>query len=94
MPELVTDSKRRFFGLPKSWPGWTSSGLALLAALSVFDRRLTGGFRGVFIIWTVAGAVAAIAILRKGERSLLVWLLLVIGLLAALWAVAELLFPH
>ena len=62
--------------------------------VSVPDRRLTGGFRGVFMIWIIAGAVAVVAVLRKGERSILVWLPLVIGLLAALWAVAELLFPH
>jgi hypothetical protein len=94
MQELAGDSKRRLFGLPVSWLGWTSTGLALLAMVSVFDRRFTGGFRGVFVIWIIAGAVAVVAVLRKGERSILVWLPLVIGLLATLWAVAELLFPH
>ena len=96
MPE-ATDQlapKPRFFGAPGSWVGWTSVGLAILAVAGIFNRRFIGGFRGVFAGWILAGAVALVAVLWKKERSILVWIPLVIGILAALWVGAEFVFPH
>ncbi len=68
--------------------------VAILAVGGIFSRRFTGGFRGVFAGWILAGAVALVAILWKKERSVLVWIPLVIGILAVLWVGAEFMFPH
>lgn len=86
--------KRRFFGVPESWVGWTSIGLAILAVAGIFNRRFIGGFRGVFAGWIVAGLVAIVAVLWKKERSVLVWIPLAVGVLATVWVGAEVLFPH
>ncbi len=96
MPEVMDQlaTKRRFLRVPVSWVGWASVGLAILAVGGIFGRRFTGGFRGVFAGWIIAGAVALVAILWKKERSILIWLPLAIGALAAIWVGAEILFPH
>ena len=86
--------KHGFLGMPNSWVGWTSLGIAVLAVAAVVGRRWVGGFRGVFAAWIVAGAVALVAVLWKKEHSFLVWIPLIIGALAALWGAAELAFPH
>jgi hypothetical protein len=86
-------TKRTWFGMPRSWLGWVSVALALLGVLEIFVRR-PFGFRGVFATFIVAGAGALGAVLWKKERSILIWIPLVIGALAALWVGAEVLFPH
>jgi hypothetical protein len=76
MPE-ATDQlapKRSFFGVPGSWVGRTPVALAILALAGVFNRRLTGGFRGVFAGLVLARVVALVAVLRKKERSILIWI--------------------
>jgi len=80
--------------VPASWIGWTSLGVALLATAGIFARRFTGGFRGIFVGWVIGGVVALVAIAWKKERSILAWLVLVVGALAAIWGSAEVLFPH
>ncbi len=80
--------------MPTSWVGWTSIAIAILAFLGIFARRFTGGFRGIFVGWILAGAVALVAMLWKKERSMLLWIPLVIGLFALIWGAAETLFPH
>ena len=94
MSDITMSTKHRFLGMPESWLGWTSIVLAVLSAAGIFGRRAIGGFRGVFTAWIVAGAVALVAVLWQKERSVLVWIPLVAGLLAALWLGAELVFPH
>ena len=86
-------TKPTFFGMPRSWVGWASVALLLLGVLEVFVRR-PFGFRGVFATIIAAGVVALGAVLWKKERSVLLWIPLVIGVLAALWVGAESLFPH
>lgn len=86
--------KGTFFGAPVSWVGWASFVLEILSFAAILNRRLTGGFRGVFAGWVLAGVVALVAVLLKKERSALVWLPLVIGALAAVWSTAEILLPH
>jgi len=86
-------TRRTFFGMPRSWVGWASVALLLLGVLEVFVRR-PFGFRGVFATIIAAGVVALGAVLWKKERSVLLWIPLVIGGLAALWVGAESLFPH
>jgi hypothetical protein len=86
-------TKPTFFGTPRSWVGWASVALLLLGVLKVFVRR-PFGFRGVFATIIAAGVVALGAVLWKKERSVLLWIPLVIGVLAALWVGAESLFPH
>jgi hypothetical protein len=87
-------TKRRCFGVPGTWVGWTSVGLTVLALAGIFNRRFIGGFRGVFAGLMLGGAVALVAIVWKKERSILVWIPLAIGVLAAAWTAAELLFLH
>ena len=95
MPEGADQSatKRTFLGMPRSWVGWLSAALLLLGVLEIFVRR-PFGFRGVFATIIAAGAVALGAVLWKKERSILLWIPLVIGVLAAVWVGAESLLPH
>lgn len=95
MPEgaggVVT--KRAFLGMPVTWVGWVSVALLILSVLEVFVRR-PFGFRGVFATGIAAGVVALVGVLWKKERSVLVWIPLVLGALAALVVAAEFAFPH
>ena len=50
---------------------------------------LGAGLSGV-----LAGVTAGVAIVRWGERSVLVFVVLVVGLIVALWLVAEVVNPH
>ena len=83
-------AKHAFFGIPKSWLGWASIALMFL---SVFFRRL-GGFRAVFGVAILAGALALASVLWKKERSVLVWVPFIVGALAAVVVVLEIVFPH
>ena len=94
MADVAMPKKRQFFGLPVSWAGWTSIVAAILGAAGILSRRIVGGFRGVFALWIAAGVVALVAVLWKKERSLLVWVPLVVGVLAAVVVAAEFAFPH
>ncbi len=42
----------------------------------------------------LAGVTAAVAIVRRGERSVLVFLVLIVGLIVALFLLAETVNPH
>jgi len=86
-------SKRGLFGVPASWVGWTSVAVAVLAIAGFFVRRLVGGVRGSIALWIVAGVFALVAVVWKKDRSVLVWIPLVVGAFWALWAAASYLVP-
>ena len=87
-------ANRRFFSVPDTWVGWMSIGLLALSTALIFARQLTGGFRGIFLGWIIAGVFGITAMLWKKERSILVWIPAIIGILAAIWTAAEMIFPH
>lgn len=87
--------------------GWFALGFVAMAALAALRVLLVGdpesmggtvwmlftGF-GALICGLTAGALALVALLRHGERSLVAWLALAPGLLALIFLLMELLFPH
>ena len=90
---LRSQARGRFFAVPGSWVGWASVAVAVLAVASLFARRLVGGVRGAIALSIAAGAVAAVAVIWKRDRSILVWIPLAIGGFWALWAAASYLVP-
>ena|GEM_PF-5911846 len=86
-------AKQGFFALPRSWVGWAADAIVILAIASFFARRLVGGIRGAIAVLIVAGAVALVAVTWKKDRSVLVWIPLVIGGFWAFWAAASFLVP-
>ena len=50
---------------------------------------LGAGLSGV-----LAGVTAGVAIARRGERSVLVFVVLIVGLIVALWLLGEVVSPH
>lgn len=87
-------ASRRFFSVPETWVGWMAIGLLFLSTALIFARQLTGGFRGIFFGWIIAGVFAITAMLWKKERSILVWIPAIVGILAGIWMAAEMAFPH
>ena len=86
-------AKRGFLALPGSWVGWLADAIVILAVASLFARRLVGGVRGTIALLIVAGAAALAAFVWKTERSILVWIPLVVGGFWAFWAAASYLIP-
>ena len=102
MEDTSTGHRRAGIHLtPRTRPGvWA---VRLLIAFAVFFILLislvAAGQRGVWLVSLViplflagvlAAATAAIAVVRRGERSLLVFLPLIVGLLIAFFLVGEL----
>ena len=102
--------KHRSLVWPVTRLGWWAIGLmalyALLAILNtaVFMRvtfseqvtRTVLPFYGIFMLLCgLAGAIIAlVAIIRKKERAILVWICLLPGLFVLFLVFGELLFPH
>ena len=87
--------------MPRTRPGvWAVRFLSSFAALFVTICALVvASQRGVWLVSLViplflsgllAGASAAVAIVRRGERSVLVFLPLVVGILIAVFVLGEL----
>ena len=103
-------SKRRSLVWPGTRLGWWAFGLvALYVVLSILDTavfmRVTFSeqltqtvlpFYGIFMLLCgLAGTIIAlIAIIRKKERSILVWICLLPGVFVLFLVFGELLFPH
>ena len=103
---------RRILGLPGTWVGWWSVGLAVafFVFFGLFQTLVAAGQRGGATFFSnpwlalslltaagsaiAAGVTAAVAIFSKGERSLLVFLALLLGLFVLVFALGELLVPH
>lgn len=86
-----------FFARPGTSAGWWSTGLTILFVILFylvsndilnFPGRLTIG------LGIIAGIVTLIALILKRERSWLVWLMLLPGLFAIVFALGEVLSPH
>lgn len=86
-----------FFGLPQTKLSWWAVGLSalftVLFILIVNELLRFSGFLSM-TIGVVAGVLALVSIIWKRERSWLVWLLLLPGLFAILFALGEVLYPH
>ena len=86
-----------FFRMPQTGLGWWATGFSalftVLFALIINDLLRFSGFL-TMTLGVVAGILALVSIIWKRERSWLVWLLLLPGLFAILFALGEILYPH
>lgn len=94
---MNTNQHGSFLELPQTRLGWWAVGLAGL--FTVLFIAVASGFiyfSGMLtmIIGVVAGILTAAAIVWRRERSWLLWLMLLPGLFAVLFAAGEILFPH
>ena len=87
----------RFLGMPRTRLGWWSVGLTLpfiFLFVTVINEWIHfSGFLTI-TLGVIAGVVTLIALIWKRERSWLVWIMLIPGLFAILFAIGELLYPH
>ena len=92
----------KLFGRPLTRPGWWAVGFevafaALFALMVIWGNRARYGFdpvAGALAALTAGSAIAAgvasgIGICKRGERSLLLFLILLVGILVLLFVVAE-----
>lgn len=86
-----------FRELPHTKLGWWAVGLSVLfAALFLLVSNDLLRFSG-FLTMTMgvaAGLLTLVVVIWKRERSWLVWLMLLPGLFAILFALGEILVPH
>ena len=86
-----------FFGMPHTKLGWWSVGLGILFVVLFVsvtsDLLYFSGFLTI-TLGVVVGIITLLALIWKGERSWLVWLMLLPGLFAILFALGEILVPH
>jgi hypothetical protein len=93
----MNTASNHFFGTPRTKLGWWSVGLgALFTVLFISVANGFVHFSGLLtmILGVVAGILTLGALIFKGERSWLVWLVLLPGIFAILFALGEILFPH
>ena len=90
-------SPSSFFESPHTVLGWLSVGLTVLfTALFVSVTNDFLKFSGLLTITfgVIAGVLSLITLIWKHERSWLVWLMLLPGMFAILFALGEILVPH
>lgn len=87
----------RFSEKPHTSLGWWSVGLMILFMV-LFIGQVTASLRFSGLVTMTLGVVAGLltltALIRQGERSWLIWLMLLPGLFAIVFALAEVLVPH
>ncbi len=86
-----------FLGMPRTRLGWWSVGLTLLFTLlfvSALNEWIRFSGMLTMVLGVAGGIVTLIALIRKHERSWLVWLMLIPGLFAILFSLGEILYPH
>ena len=94
---METNQRGKFLELPRTRLGWWAVGLALLFVvlfLGVTNNLLPFSGLLTIAIGVAAGILVLAAIYWKQERSWLLWLMLVPGLFAILFAAGEILSPH
>ena len=103
-------SRRPTFGRPSTRLGWWSVGLAatfvvlfiinatvfMPSTVEVPWRQTVLPFYGIFMLLCgfAAGIVGLLAVTRQRERSWLVWLAMLPGLLVLVFVLGEFLVPH
>lgn len=108
--KLETNNKNRFSGLPSTRLGWWAVALAFIFGLTniinsaIFmrlpaDEPWRQGILPVYGIIMLACGLAAgmcglAAIIRRGERSWVVWLTILPGVFVLFLLLGEFLFPH
>ena len=89
--------KGKIWAKPATRLGWLSVGLtALFSVIAIFvisDIDIFPGFQTIFL-GVIAGITTLLAIIWQRERSWLVWLALLPGLFAIVFALGEILLPH
>jgi hypothetical protein len=102
--------QRHVFGWPSTRPGWWAVRLAVTFMVlwiisSTLLLRSTGlapwwqivlPFYGIFMMLCglAGGIVGLLAVIRRHERSWLVWLAILVGLFVIVFILAEILIPH
>ncbi len=87
----------RFFELPHGRLGWWAVGLGISVAarfIAVTNDLLHFPGRLTMALGVIAGILTLLALIWKGERSWLLWLMLLPGIFAILFSLGEILFPH
>jgi hypothetical protein len=86
-----------FLAWPRTRLGWWAVELAAVF-VAMFISTTTGfvHFFGIFVmgVGVVAGILILVALIWKRERSWLLWLMLLPGLFAIVFALGEILVPH
>jgi hypothetical protein len=87
----------RFASMPGTPTGWWAVGLTvvftILFLLVTNDLLMFSGILTI-ALGVAAGLVTLYAVIGKGERSWVMWLALIPGLFAILFALGEILVPH
>ncbi len=102
--------KQRFLSLPCTRLGWWAVGLGLasvilpvanalvsllLTSLSGGTQIALGGLGLLLVVFEIAGGIIGlIAVIRRHERSILVWAAILVGLLGLLLIGGEFLVSH
>lgn len=90
-------SSRHFLERPSTKLGLWSVWLSILFVVT-FVSTVTGFFhfpgRFVMTLGVVGGIITLISLILKGERSWLVWLMLLPGLFAIAFSLGEVISPH
>jgi hypothetical protein len=93
----VSTTSNHFLGVPHTRLGWWSVGLGtlftVLFLLIINDVIRFSGFL-TMTLGVIAGITAILALVWKRERSWLLWVMLIPGLFAILFALGEVLVPH
>ena len=94
---MGTNQRGSFLRLPLTRLGWWAIGLSVLF-VALFISVTTGFFHFpgmlTMALGVAAGILTLVALIWKRERSWLVWLMLLPGLFAIIFASGEILFPH
>ena len=86
-----------FLGIPHTALGWSAVGLGVLFVVlfySVANDIIHFSGRLTMALGVVAGILTLSALIWKREHSWLIWLMLLPGLFAILFALGEVLSPH
>jgi hypothetical protein len=94
---VMQNVKGEIWAMPATLLGWLAVGLtALFSLIAIFvisDIDIFPGFQTLFL-GVIAGITTLLAIIWQRERSWLVWLALLPGLFAFVFALGEILSPH